>query len=153
MNKKGEKSFFGKGVDTTGTGYGINADELGFNIIAEFDFGLTVEYGFSCGFYNNMPGYYGGSGQKAGVTQLAYFNFTYAINDALSVNLEFDRSALWDENDAKWKFFQGFSLKPGATYMINDSMSVGLWIKFEELNNWWDGAARVEPCFWFKYIF
>ncbi|MCL1814615.1 MAG: hypothetical protein FWG27_02175 [Treponema sp.] len=128
INSDGKRSMFGKellGDDGT--------DTFGFDVSAEFDFGLTVDYGFAYGI-----------GAKE-VMQIAYVNVGYEIlKEQLYANVELDNTA-----DGEGNFFEGFTIKPSAKYVINDNMSAGLWVGLNNING--EGDITIEPGIWFKY--
>lgn len=119
-------------------GVGLYSDKAGFYILAAFDFGLNIQYGFSCGF--NRTGS-GGSGMEA--ANIAYLDMNYQINYRFQAGLELDDTG---------KDFSGFTLKPYGVFHATEHTDLGCNLYFRKINSA-AGSLETGPAVWVMYTF
>lgn len=119
-------------------GGGPYSDKAGFYILAAFDFGLNIQYGFSCGF--NRTGS-GGSGVEA--ANIVYLDLNYQINDRFRAGLEIDDTG---------KDFSGFTLKPYGIFHATEHIDLGFNLYFRKINSASD-SLETGPAVWVMYTF
>jgi hypothetical protein len=116
---------YATGNSSSGTYTDQGLDKLELAISAAFDFGLSVTYKFDYDL-DEKKGRDKGDFIGENVARIAYLDINYKLLDEkLVVGLELD-----DTNSN----FSGFTLKPYASYTLNDNLSAGLYVKVKNIN-------------------
>jgi hypothetical protein len=116
------------------------SDKFGFNISADFSFGLGILYGLSCGINKNAPG-----GAILGITKIAHLDISYYITNQLKAGLELDDTG---------KDFRGFTLNPYFMFNVSRFTDLGFNLYIRKINPAAAGIdIEINPSFWARYTF